>query len=198
MVGVVLYAGILDKVVGAHLHGHPDLTLREIRRALPLARLVGADGLEESTLYALVLCIRTRNVKSKWLWILFILVGFGAVQANWTTGAKLPAGKPVVITFDNGYYSQYSAALPELKKLGWVADENMQLTGLPPSEGGLTDAQRQCIQMAYYDGLTPLLDSPDYVRQKGVRTLRGEVYDSDGQLAQRFENEYSITAEITR
>lgn len=43
MVGVVLYAGILDKVVGAHLHGHPDLTLREIRRSLPLARLVGAD-----------------------------------------------------------------------------------------------------------------------------------------------------------
>ena len=38
------------------------------------------------TLYAFVLCIRTRNVKRKWLWILFILVGFGAVQANWTTG----------------------------------------------------------------------------------------------------------------
>ena len=61
------------------------------------------------------------------------------LQANWTTGAKLPAGKPFVITFDNGYYSQYSAALPELKKLGWVADENMQLTGLPPSQGGLTN-----------------------------------------------------------
>jgi peptidoglycan/xylan/chitin deacetylase (PgdA/CDA1 family) len=63
------------------------------------------------------------------------------LQANWTTGAKLPAGKPVVITFDNGYYSQYSAALPELKKLGWVADENMQLTGLPPSQGGLTNQE---------------------------------------------------------
>jgi hypothetical protein len=42
-VGVVLYAGILDKVVGAHLHGHRDLSLGEIWRVLPLRRLLGAD-----------------------------------------------------------------------------------------------------------------------------------------------------------
>jgi hypothetical protein len=45
MVGVVIYAGILDKVVGAHLHGHPDLSLREVWRVLPLGRLVAADAL---------------------------------------------------------------------------------------------------------------------------------------------------------
>jgi hypothetical protein len=43
MVGVVVYAGILDKVVGAHLHGHPDLSVREIWRVLPLRRLFAAD-----------------------------------------------------------------------------------------------------------------------------------------------------------
>jgi hypothetical protein len=43
MVGVVVYAGILDKVVGAHLHGHPDLSVREIWRVLPLGRLIAAD-----------------------------------------------------------------------------------------------------------------------------------------------------------
>ncbi len=43
MVGVVVYAGILDKVVGAHLHGHPDLRVPEIWRVLPLRRLVAAD-----------------------------------------------------------------------------------------------------------------------------------------------------------
>jgi hypothetical protein len=43
MVGVVVYAGILDKVVGAHLHGHPHLRLTEIWRVLPLRRLVAAD-----------------------------------------------------------------------------------------------------------------------------------------------------------
>jgi hypothetical protein len=43
MVGVVVYAGLLDKVVGAHLHGHADLTIGEIWKALPLGRLVVAD-----------------------------------------------------------------------------------------------------------------------------------------------------------
>jgi peptidoglycan/xylan/chitin deacetylase (PgdA/CDA1 family) len=63
------------------------------------------------------------------------------LRANWTRGLRLPAGKPFVLTFDNGYRSQYTNALPVLQRLGWVADENMQLTGLPPSQGGMTDAQ---------------------------------------------------------
>jgi peptidoglycan/xylan/chitin deacetylase (PgdA/CDA1 family) len=63
------------------------------------------------------------------------------LRAYWAKGAKLPAGKPIVITFDNGYHSQYASALPVLRKMGWVADENIQLSGLPPSQGGLTDSQ---------------------------------------------------------
>ncbi len=63
------------------------------------------------------------------------------LQAYWTKGAKLPTGKPIVITFDNGYHSQYSSALPVLRRLGWVADENIQLSGLPPSQGGLTNGE---------------------------------------------------------
>jgi peptidoglycan/xylan/chitin deacetylase (PgdA/CDA1 family) len=63
------------------------------------------------------------------------------LRANWQDGAQLPAGKPIVITFDNGYRSQFTEALPVLKRLGWVADENIQLSGLPPSQGGLTSHQ---------------------------------------------------------
>ncbi len=63
------------------------------------------------------------------------------LRAYWTRGVPLGPGKPVVLTFDNGYRSQYVNALPILRRLGWVADENIQLTGLPVSEGGLTDAQ---------------------------------------------------------
>jgi peptidoglycan/xylan/chitin deacetylase (PgdA/CDA1 family) len=63
------------------------------------------------------------------------------LRAYWTKGAPLGPGKPIVLTFDNGYRSQYVNALPVLRRLGWVADENMQLSGLPPSQGGLTDAQ---------------------------------------------------------
>jgi peptidoglycan/xylan/chitin deacetylase (PgdA/CDA1 family) len=63
------------------------------------------------------------------------------LRAYWTRGARLPAGKPIVITFDNGYHSQYAEALPVLRKMGWVADENIQLSGLPPSQGGLTNGE---------------------------------------------------------
>jgi hypothetical protein len=39
------------------------------------------------SLIALVQCIRTKDLKRKWLWILFIIVGFGTFSVNWTTGA---------------------------------------------------------------------------------------------------------------
>jgi peptidoglycan/xylan/chitin deacetylase (PgdA/CDA1 family) len=72
--------------------------------------------------------------------------GFHAVTmdqmlANWTRGTPLAAGKPIVLSFDNGYQSQYTHALPVLRRLGWVGVENIQLTGLPPSQGGLSQAQ---------------------------------------------------------
>jgi len=37
-------------------------------------------------LFSLVVCIRTRMSKWKWLWIVFILFGAGQFTLNWTTG----------------------------------------------------------------------------------------------------------------
>ena len=61
--------------------------------------------------------------------------------ANWREGTPLPTGRPIVLSFDNGYQSQYTQALPVLRRLGWEGVENLQLTGLPPSQGGLSQAQ---------------------------------------------------------
>jgi peptidoglycan/xylan/chitin deacetylase (PgdA/CDA1 family) len=63
------------------------------------------------------------------------------VQAYWQRGVPLGPGKPIVVSFDNGYQSQYTQALPVLLRLGWVGDENLQLSGLPPSQGGLSRRQ---------------------------------------------------------
>jgi peptidoglycan/xylan/chitin deacetylase (PgdA/CDA1 family) len=63
------------------------------------------------------------------------------LEAYWTRGVSLGPGNPIVITFDRGYASQYTDALPVLKQLGWVGVENLQVNGLSPSDGGLTDAE---------------------------------------------------------
>jgi peptidoglycan/xylan/chitin deacetylase (PgdA/CDA1 family) len=63
------------------------------------------------------------------------------VEEYWRRGVPLGTRQPIVISFDNGYNSQYTQALPVLRSLGWVGDENLQLTGLPPSQGGLGPAQ---------------------------------------------------------
>jgi hypothetical protein len=38
-------------------------------------------------LFTLIVCIRTPIERKKWLWVIFILLGFGALSVNWTNGA---------------------------------------------------------------------------------------------------------------
>lgn len=38
------------------------------------------------TLTTLIVCIRTKPLRRKWLWMLFILMGLGSLSLNWTTG----------------------------------------------------------------------------------------------------------------
>jgi len=71
--------------------------------------------------------------------------------AYWHEGAPLPPGKPIVLSFDNGYQSQYTNALPVLRRYGWVGVENLQLSGLPPSQGGMSEAQIQSLVAAGWE-----------------------------------------------
>jgi peptidoglycan/xylan/chitin deacetylase (PgdA/CDA1 family) len=71
----------------------------------------------------------------------FHAVTLDQLEAHWRRGVPLPAGRPIVLTFDNGYRSQYVHALPVLRRLHWRGDLDLQLGGLPPSQGGLSRTQ---------------------------------------------------------
>ena len=49
--------------------------------------LAGALAAAILTLYSLVACIRTKALRRKWVWVIFILFGVGKVAINWTTGS---------------------------------------------------------------------------------------------------------------
>jgi peptidoglycan/xylan/chitin deacetylase (PgdA/CDA1 family) len=107
------------------------------------------------------------------------------VEAHWKRGVSLGAGKPIVLSFDNGYQSQYTQALPILRKLGWVGDENVQLTGLPPSQGGIGQDQIRGLLAAGWELDTQGFSHADLITLSATE-LHYEVAVSRRVLQQRF------------
>ncbi|MBV9819978.1 MAG: polysaccharide deacetylase family protein [Solirubrobacterales bacterium] len=107
------------------------------------------------------------------------------LRANWTTGARLPPGKPIVLTFDNGYHSQYAVALPVLRRLHWVADENIQLTGLPPSQGGLSEAEVRAMVRAGWELDTQGISHADLITLDAAE-LHAQIASSRATLRRRY------------
>jgi len=107
------------------------------------------------------------------------------VAANWRAGAPLGSGKPIVVSFDNGYHSQYSQALPVLKSLGWVGNENIQLAGLPPSQGGLSSREVRALVAAGWELDTQGLDHADLITLD-AEALREQVQGSRKLLRERY------------
>jgi peptidoglycan/xylan/chitin deacetylase (PgdA/CDA1 family) len=107
------------------------------------------------------------------------------VAANWRNGASLGAGKPIVLTFDNGYQSQFTQALPVLQRLGWVGDENIQLSGLPPSQGGLGEAEVRGLIAAGWELDTQGLSHADLITLSAEQ-LHNEVGVARGVLQRRY------------
>jgi hypothetical protein len=84
--------GGTSTIIGFHVDGLFD-SLENLNKFT----LVGKNLLQYATLafailvplfivYTLVLCIRTKMKKRKWLWIIFILIGIGKFTVNWTNG----------------------------------------------------------------------------------------------------------------
>jgi peptidoglycan/xylan/chitin deacetylase (PgdA/CDA1 family) len=109
------------------------------------------------------------------------------LDAYWTKGVPLGPGKPIVLTFDNGYRSQYVNALPVLQQLHWVADENIQLTGLPPSQGGLTSDQIKGLVSAGWELDTQGISHADLVALT-PSALQAQVASA----RQTIEREYGV------
>jgi peptidoglycan/xylan/chitin deacetylase (PgdA/CDA1 family) len=107
------------------------------------------------------------------------------VQAYWRDGVPLGAGKPIVVSFDNGYQSQYTRALPVLRRLGWVGDENIQLTGLPPSQGGLGAQEVRGLLAAGWELDTQGISHASLITL-GARELHDQVALSRATLQRRY------------
>jgi peptidoglycan/xylan/chitin deacetylase (PgdA/CDA1 family) len=107
------------------------------------------------------------------------------VAAYWQRGAPLGAGKPVVLTFDNGYRSQFTQALPVLQRLGWVGDENIQLSGLPPSQGGLSEREVRGLIAAGWELDTQGYNHADLITL-GAADLNFQVAITRKTLQQRY------------
>ncbi|HSZ04620.1 MAG TPA: polysaccharide deacetylase family protein [Solirubrobacteraceae bacterium] len=107
------------------------------------------------------------------------------VEAYWRRGVPLGAGRPIVLSFDNGYNSQYTQALPVLRRLGWVGEENIQLSGLPPSQGGLGPQQVRGLLAAGWELDTQGISHADLVTLD-AQQLHYQVAVARHTLQQRY------------
>jgi peptidoglycan/xylan/chitin deacetylase (PgdA/CDA1 family) len=112
-------------------------------------------------------------------------VTMNQVAAYWRRGASLGPGKPIVLSFDNGYRSQYTQALPVLRRLGWLGVENIQLSGLPPSQGGLSEEQVRGLISAGWELDTQGYSHADLIRL-GPEELHYQVATTRKTLQQRY------------
>jgi peptidoglycan/xylan/chitin deacetylase (PgdA/CDA1 family) len=106
------------------------------------------------------------------------------VRAAWLGHATLPP-RPIVLTFDNGYRTQYTKALPILRRLGWVGVENLQLSGLPPSQGGLSAREVRALVAARWELDTQGYNHADLIRLDAAQ-LQFQIADTRAILRRRY------------
>jgi peptidoglycan/xylan/chitin deacetylase (PgdA/CDA1 family) len=110
-------------------------------------------------------------------------VTLSQVYAAWHGGPALPA-HPVVVSFDDGYASQYTVAGAELRKLGWPGVLNLETARLT-ARGGLTAAQVRALLGDGWELASHTLTHPDLTKVGAARLTR-EVSGSRSALRRRF------------
>ena len=100
----------------------------------------------------------------------------------WQHGGPLPR-KPVVVSFDDGYLSQYRYARPVLRRLGWPGVLNLELRNL--GRGGLTEREVRVLLADGWELDSHTLTHPDLTMVSDAQ-LRAEVAGSRRELRRRF------------
>jgi peptidoglycan/xylan/chitin deacetylase (PgdA/CDA1 family) len=111
-------------------------------------------------------------------------VSLNQVHEAWFKGGQLPE-KPVVISFDDGYRSQYVYARPELRRLGWpgVLSAIAGRIGQPNAE--LSNAMVQTLINDGWELDSHTINHVDVSAASGAQ-LQNEVAGSRRMLQERF------------
>jgi peptidoglycan/xylan/chitin deacetylase (PgdA/CDA1 family) len=110
-------------------------------------------------------------------------VTLSQVWRHWHEGARLPA-KPVVVSFDDGFASQYAKAFPVLRRHRWPGVLNLQLNRVDAA-GGLSRARVRALLQAGWELGDHTTTHPDLTKVD-AETLRAEVADSKADLEALF------------
>jgi peptidoglycan/xylan/chitin deacetylase (PgdA/CDA1 family) len=109
-------------------------------------------------------------------------VTLGQVYDYWRRGYALPS-KPIVISFDDGYLSDYSHAMPVLKALGWPGVLNLEIDNVRP--GDLTATQVRRLIDAGWEVDSHTITHPDLTTLSDSQ-LRRELVGSRAYLRKHF------------
>jgi peptidoglycan/xylan/chitin deacetylase (PgdA/CDA1 family) len=105
------------------------------------------------------------------------------VYDHWRKRAPLPP-RPIVVSFDDGYLSQYTQAFPVLRSYGWPGDLNLEVEFLQP-EGGLRPWRVRDLIAAGWELDAHTITHPDLTTVDSIR-LQQEVEGSRTELRRRF------------
>lgn len=104
-----------------------------------------------------------------------------AVRA-WRRGGPLPR-RPIVLSFDDGYLSDYTHARPVLMRLGWPGVLNLALNNVKP--GGITAPEVGRLIAAGWEIDSHTLTHPDLTTLPAT-ALRHELVASRTEIRRRF------------